>query len=73
MALNPLLADLEPDAEGLIVNRLAQPHQHVMAPIDACYGLVGVVKASWEGISGGAGLTDAVAAYLESLRPGVGR
>jgi Family of unknown function (DUF5947) len=72
-ALNPLLADLEPDAEGLIVNRLGEPHQHVLAPIDACYGLVGVVKASWEGISGGPDLTGAVAAYLEGLRPGVGR
>lgn len=71
--LNPALAGLEPDAEGLIVNRLSEPHQHVLAPIDACYGLVGVVKASWEGISGGAGLNGAVSAYLEGLRPGVGR
>lgn len=73
VVLNPALAGLEPDAEGLIVNRLADPHQHVLAPIDACYGLVGVVKASWEGISGGAGLPDAVAAYIDGLRPGVGR
>ena len=56
---------LEPDAEGLIVNRLARPHQHVLAPIDACYGLVGV----GEGVVGGhlrrrASSTDAVAAYF---------
>ena len=73
VALNPVLDALEPDAEGLIVNRLADPPQHVLAPIDACYGLVGVVKASWEGISGGARLSGAVAAYIEALRPGVGR
>lgn len=73
VALNPVLDGLEPDAEGLIVNRLADPHQHVLAPIDACYGLVGVVKASWEGISGGSGLTGAVSGYIEGLRPGVGR
>ena len=73
VALNPVLDGLETDAEGLIVNRLADPPQHVLAPIDACYGLVGVVKASWEGISGGAGLSGAVAAYIEALLPGVGR
>jgi hypothetical protein len=73
VALNPVLEGLEPDAEGLIVNRLDAPRQHVIAPIDACYGLVGVVKASWEGISGGAGLPGAVRAYIDGLRQGVGR
>ena len=28
----------------------------MIAPIDAAYGLVGVVKATWEGITGGAGV-----------------
>ncbi len=46
---------LEPDAEALIVNRIAEPHQYAIAPIDECYRLVGLIKASWEGISGGAG------------------
>ena len=46
--------ELEPDAEALIVNRLGGPPQCLIAPIDAAYGLVGVVKASWEGISAGA-------------------
>jgi Fe-S cluster biogenesis protein NfuA len=66
-AANPDL-ELEPDSEALIVNRLAEPAQHLIAPIDAAYGLVGVVKSSWEGISGGAAVADAVAAYLEDLR-----
>jgi hypothetical protein len=30
--------------------------------------LVGLVKASWEGISGGAGMERAIAAYFEELR-----
>jgi hypothetical protein len=72
-AANPEL-ELEPDSEALIVNRLADPPQHMIAPIDAAYGLVGVVKSSWEGISGGAGVPDAVSAYIEGLRarPAVG-
>jgi hypothetical protein len=70
---NPQL-ELEPDSEALVVNRLADPPQHMIVPIDAAYGLVGVVKTSWEGITGGAGVADAVAEYLEDLRarPAVG-
>jgi len=66
--LNPLLRNLEPDAEGLIVNRMSEPHQFVIAPIDRCYMLVGLIKASWEGISGGAGVERAIEGYFEELR-----
>jgi Family of unknown function (DUF5947) len=59
--------ELEPDSEALIVNRLADPAQCLIAPIDAAYGLVGVVKASWEGISGGGAVERAVGEYLEGL------
>ena len=55
-AANPELEGLEQDAEALVVNRMAEPHQFVIAPIDECYRLVGAVKASWEGISGGAAI-----------------
>ncbi len=65
---NPILASLEPDTEALIVNRLAEPPQQVIAPIDAAYRLVGVVKASWEGITGGPAMRAAVAEYFEGLR-----
>ncbi|MEA2310038.1 MAG: hypothetical protein QOE28_6, partial [Solirubrobacteraceae bacterium] len=63
---NPAM-ELEPDSEALIVNRLASPPQHLIAPIDAAYGLVGVVKSEWEGISGGAGVGTAVERYLAGL------
>jgi hypothetical protein len=68
VAENPELADLEADAEALIVNRMADPPKHVIAPIDVAYQLVGVVKTSWEGISGGRATEDAVAGYFEGLR-----
>ena len=35
-AANPVLTGLGPDAEALIVNRLADPPQHAIAPIDEC-------------------------------------
>jgi Family of unknown function (DUF5947) len=66
--LNPVLRDLEPDAEALIVNRMSDAPAYAIAPIDRCYMLVGLVKVAWEGISGGAGVETAIEAYFEDLR-----
>jgi hypothetical protein len=63
-----VLRDLEPDAEALIVNRMADPPMFAIAPIDRCYMLVGLVKASWEGISGGSGVERAIERYFDELR-----
>jgi Family of unknown function (DUF5947) len=65
---NPVLRGLESDTEGLIVDRKADPHRHAIAPIDECYKLVGLVKASWEGISGGAALEGALDSFFDELR-----
>ena len=69
-ALNPVLADLEPDSEALIVNRMAQTPMYAIAPIDRCYMLVGLIKMSWEGISGGSGVEEAVGRFFGELRAG---
>lgn len=66
--LNPVLDELEPDAEALIVNRLSDPPGHAIAPIDRCYMLVGLIKACWEGISGGPEVERAVTRFFEDLR-----
>lgn len=68
VGVNPVLVDLDEDVEGLIVNRLGDPPQYLIAPIDECYRLVGAVKASWEGISGGATVERVVPELLEELR-----
>jgi hypothetical protein len=65
---NPVLDALEPDIEGLIVNRLADPPLYVIAPIDRCYALTGTIKAHWEGISGGSGVAAAVERFFAGLR-----
>jgi hypothetical protein len=67
-AINPVLDGLEADAEGVIVNRLSDPPAYAIAPIDRCYMLVGLIKASWEGISGGAAVTEAVDRFFGELR-----
>jgi hypothetical protein len=66
--LNPVLAHLEADIEGLLVNRLSDPPTYAIAPIDRCYALTGTVKASWEGISGGSSVEDAVSEFFAGLR-----
>ena len=67
VGLNPVLRDLEPDIEGLIVNRLSEPSAYAIAPIDRCYALTGAIKASWEGISGGPGVELAVEHFFAGL------
>jgi len=47
---------------------MSDPPVFAIAPIDRCYMLVGIVKMAWEGISGGAGLEDAIQAYFDELR-----
>jgi hypothetical protein len=69
---NPVLEGLETDGEALIVNRLVDPPQYAIAPIDDCYRLVGIVKTNWEGISGGPGLERAIAAFFDELRERAG-
>jgi hypothetical protein len=66
-ALNPILKSLEPDVETLLINRLAEP-EYFLAPIDECYGLVGLIRSNWRGISGGPGGWQAVSEFFDSLR-----
>jgi Family of unknown function (DUF5947) len=68
VADNPVLETMEADAEALVINRLSDPPQHAIVPIDRAYQLVGVVKASWEGISGGRATEEAVEGYFAGLR-----
>jgi Family of unknown function (DUF5947) len=69
-AANPVLDRLEADAEALVVNRLpgAGGPAYAIAPIDQCYRLVGLIMSRWEGISGGAAIESAIAAFFDELR-----
>jgi hypothetical protein len=66
--LNPELAQMESEAEVLIVNCLSEPAQAAIAPTDEAYRLVGLIKANWQGISGGPDVDRAVVAFFEGLR-----
>jgi len=51
---NPVLANLEPDVEALLVNRARGERRHFLVPVDDAYRLVGLIRTRWRGLSGGA-------------------
>jgi hypothetical protein len=50
---NPILAELEPDVEALLVNRVGDEPRYWLVPLDECYSLVGLIRMHWKGLSGG--------------------
>jgi hypothetical protein len=70
VAANPVLETLEHEVEALIVDRISEPHQVAIVPIDRCYELVGTIKANWTGISGGSAVEDAVEELFAHLGGG---
>jgi hypothetical protein len=53
LAANPPLAHMKPDVEALLVNRVGETREYFLAPIDACFELVGLIRQHWRGLSGG--------------------
>jgi hypothetical protein len=65
---NPILNDLEPDVEALLINRVRDTREHYIVPIDACYRLVGLIRISWKGLSGGEEVWKTIAEFFADLR-----
>lgn len=65
---NPILADMEPEVEALLVNRLGSTGKYYIAPIDTCYELVGLIRTHWRGLSGGTEVWDAIGQFFERLK-----
>ena len=53
LAANPVLAEMEPDVEALLVNRVGSAREYFIAPMDRCYELVGLIRKHWRGFAGG--------------------
>jgi hypothetical protein len=68
VALNAELQTLEPEAEALVVHAAGKPPKYAIVPTDEAYRLAGLIKAAWEGISGGSGPEQAVERFFEELR-----
>jgi Family of unknown function (DUF5947) len=65
---NPILADLAPDVEALLVNRAGDAREHFIVPVDVPYRLVGLIRTHWRGLSGGDEVWREIEHFFEGLR-----
>jgi len=65
----PVLRTLEPDVEALLVCRTQDRSEAWIAPVDACYELVGRIRRSWEGFQGGEAAWAQIDAFFNGLTP----
>ena len=65
---NPVLKQLQPDVEALLVNRISHPAQYYRAPIDQCFRLVGIIRTHWRGLSGGAEVWSEIEHFFGELK-----
>jgi hypothetical protein len=64
---NPVLDDLQPDVESLLVNRVGETRDHYRVSIDRCYELIGLIRVHWRGLSGGREVWEEINAFFERL------
>lgn len=70
----PLLGELAPGAEALLVNRSAGRRDHYRVSTDHCYALAGLMRAQWRGLAGGEAAWAAIDRYFADLdRSAAGR
>jgi hypothetical protein len=68
VAANPILAELLPDVEALLVYRVRDKREYYRAPIDACYELVGLIRAGWRGLSGGSAVWEEIDRFFARIK-----
>ena len=70
VAANPLLADIEPDVEALLVRagRDGEGAECFVVPIDACYELVGEMRRLWRGFDGGSEARAVLDGFFDRVR-----
>lgn len=65
---NPVLDELTPDVEALLVHRRRDGRAHWLVPVDDCYALVGLIRTQWRGMSGGPRVWEAIEEFFTDLR-----
>lgn len=60
------LEGLRPDVEAVLINRAAR--ECFILPIDECYRLVGLMRAHWKGLSGGAEVWREIQFFFEEMK-----
>ena len=65
---NPIIDELEPDTEALLVNRVRGAADYYLLPIAECYRLVGLIRTHWHGLSGGTEMWEAIGKFFAELK-----
>jgi hypothetical protein len=69
-AANPVLRTLQPDVEALLVDRARHGRPgfgHWIVPVDECYRLVGLIRTTWKGLTGGKAVWQDLARFFDDL------
>ncbi len=67
LAANPVLGEVEPDVEAVLLRRDGGSFACYLVPIDSCYELVGLVRRYWSGFSGGREVWDRIEEFFGAL------
>jgi hypothetical protein len=65
---NPILKEMLPDVEALLVNRIGNAREYFITPIDVCYELTGLIRMHWRGLTGGEEVWTELADFFAKLR-----
>jgi uncharacterized protein DUF5947 len=65
---NPILRELEPDVEALLIYRIGEAHEYFRVPIDECFKLVGLIRTHWRGLSGGTEVWREIGRFFAELK-----
>jgi hypothetical protein len=72
VAENPVLQQLQPDVEALLVNRVGSSRgvepEFYGVPIDKCFELVGLIRVHWRGLSGGTEVWKEVGQFFAEMK-----
>jgi Family of unknown function (DUF5947) len=63
----PVLADLAPQVEALLVNTTGDRREGWLVPVDDCYRLVAIVRREWTGMTGGDRVGPAIEGFFDEL------
>lgn len=64
---NPVLGTVVPDTEAVLLRHLDPGFACYIVPVDRCYELVGIVRAHWVGLSGGAEVWSRIEGFFADL------
>lgn len=65
---NPVLRELEPDVEALLVNCIRETRDCYRVGVDECYKLVGLIRTHWRGLSGGTAVWEEIGRFFAGLK-----